>query len=370
VSEPTAKGIGGAFAITGKSSEKEITSELLRVTPALTEFFVSENTVKGIGGAFAITGKSSGKEIASELLRVTPALTEFFVSEDTDKGIGGAFAITGKSSGKDISGELLRVTPTLTEFFVSDNAVKGIGGGFAITGKTPEKESGMYNIFTVQPERTEIYVKNNPLKAGIPGFSIFGLDDEFNTGELFSVTEQGAVVNGSMAVPPDVITGGIEGIDQSMAMGGGAVTDDGGSAIIEVGIIYSKSGILNTSLSFDNPAVAGIVIGDPAFADDFSGLSMSGLAPGTTYQVRAFAVNEDGATGYGDIKTFTTEAPFTFTVNVMDEASVAIPNATVTLITYSPIYTTFTNPEGDYVFGLAAGSYDIQVVADGYDDLL
>jgi hypothetical protein len=287
------------------------------------------------------------------------------VTQPAKKGIAGGLAITGKTASKGLV-EIMNVTPDYTQILIDETATGGDSkSGFSISGRSNSKASGMYDIFTVQPERTEIYVKNNPMKAGIPGFSIFGLDNEFNSGELFSVTEQGALVNGTMAVPPKVTTGLTESYSQTEASVSGSVTDDGGSAITQVGVIYNMTGLLNTQMDLSNSMVAGMQTTDPAFADSYT-VSLMGLAPGTTYQVRTFAMNADGATGYGDIKTVTTQPGYEVTFSVYTESdSTAINDA---VITVSDAYygTSFTNPPGDYVFNLAAGYYDIEVVADGY----
>ncbi len=366
VDEPTAKDTRGGFAISGRTSGKA-EQEFLKITPGLTEFFVDEtSTAKDTRGGFAISGRTSGKT-TSEIFRLTNDYTRFYVDETTTtKDTRGGFAISGRTSGKAVDQDILKVTPGLTEVFVEETAGKDTRGGFAISGRTSGKSDGLYDVLTVKPERTEIYVKDDPTKSIIPGFSIFGMDNQFNTGELFTVTEQGATVNGSMAVAPDVTTAAIESITQTTAMGGGQVTDSSGSTIIEVGIIYNKSGILNTGISTVDPSVSGIITGDPINAADFSGLTINYLDAGTTYQVRAYAMNADGATGYGDVVTFTTEPPYNVSFDVTDTQGSPISNATITVTEQILPFSSITNAEGNYDFQLAAGEYEVQVVAYGY----
>ncbi|PLX19701.1 MAG: hypothetical protein C0599_10455, partial [Salinivirgaceae bacterium] len=360
VEESTVKGVKGGFAITGNTTKGLV--DVLNITPTLTEFFVDEPVTKEKGG-FAITGNTTKGLI--DVLNITPTLTEFFVDEPVTKEKGG-FAITGNSNKGLV--DVLNITPSLTQFLIDESVVKE-KGGFAISGRGNVKELGDYDIFTVQPERTEIYVKNNPLKAGIPGFSIFGLDDQFGAGELFSVSEAGTFVNTNLAVAPKVTTAAVEGITQSEAFGGGAVTDSSGSSIIEVGIIYSTTGLPSLDMTFGDPSVSGIISGDPAFADGFSGLYMSGLGAGVTYQVRAYAVNADGGTGYGSIVTFTTLPPYTVTFEVKDSFNeFPIANATITLYQSFYPYSTITNAPGDYTFELVGGLYNVTATADGFWD--
>jgi protocatechuate 3,4-dioxygenase beta subunit len=339
------------------------TKDLMVVGPNETTFYVEEPVTKESRGGFAITGRNNTKNTLEDLLLIKPTITEFFVETPVKESRGG-FAITGRNNTK-ATFELMNITPEYTRFTVEESITKESRGGFAITGRNNTKETGLYDIFTVQPERTEIYVKNNPLKEGIPGFSIFGLDDQFNTGELFSVTEHGAVVNGSMAVAPDVETGNIEGVTQTEALVSGAVTDSSGSPIVQVGIIYNKSGLLNTGLDFSNSFEAGMVTVNPSFANAFTA-SLTGLNAETTYQVRAFAINQDGATGYGDIKIFTTDSAFNVTFNILTPDEMPIPDATVSILEQYSETVLITNNPGDYSFQLAMGTYQLEAIADGY----
>ena len=364
VEESTVKGLKGGFAITGNSNKGLV--DILNITPTLTEFFVDEPVNKEKGG-FAITGNSNKGLV--DVLNITPSLTQFMIDESINKEKGG-FAISGRGNVKELGDDLFQVTTELTQVFVNETTTKETKGGFAVTGKDNLKKSddGYYSIFTVQPERTEIYVKDNPLKEGIPGFSIYGLDDEFGAGELFSVSEAGTFVNTTLAVAPKVTTGGIVGITQTQAFGGGSVTDSSGSEIIEVGIIYNNTGALSLEIPFNDPSVSGIVMGDPAQAESFSGLLMQGLEPGVTYQVRAYAINADGATGYGAISTFTTLFPYNVSFNVMNSESIPINNATITVNQDFFPYNSTTNAEGDYNFGLAGGNYWFNISAQGFYD--
>ena len=368
VDESTAKESRGGFAISGRNSNKTLIGDLLTITPTLTEFIVDEPTVKESRGGFAVSGRNSTK-VTEDLLLIKPSITEFFVDEPDAKESRGGFAISGRNSTKATDNEIFTVTPSLTEIFIPETInAKESRGGFAISGRNSTKESGLYDIFTVQPERTEIFVKNDPAKDGIPGFSIFGLDDQFGAGELFSVSELGTVVSTALAVAPKVTTGAVISITQTEAYGGGSVTDSSGSTIIEVGIIYNTMGALNLDMTFDDPSVSGLISGDPAFAESFTGLYMNGLGAGVTYQVRAYAINADGATGYGAISTFTTLPPYSVSFNVMTDVSTPIPNATITVNQDFFPYNSTINTEGDYNFELAGGNYWVNVVAQGFYD--
>ena len=93
-----------------------------------------------------------------------------------------------------------------------------------------------------------------------------------------------------------VSTNNVEGITQTAAVCGGNVTDDGGANVTARGICWSVS--QNPTID-DNATYNGT--GTGSFTSN-----ISGLTAGTTYYVRAYAVNNQG-TAYGEERTFITE---------------------------------------------------------------
>ena len=91
---------------------------------------------------------------------------------------------------------------------------------------------------------------------------------------------------------PDVVTNQVTDITTTAATVGGEIVSDGGSAITECGVCY-KTG------NEDWTCVA-LTATNNAFST-----ALEGLAPNTTYTVRAYATNE-GGTGYGEEVSFTT----------------------------------------------------------------
>jgi len=77
---------------------------------------------------------------------------------------------------------------------------------------------------------------------------------------------------------------------------GGNVTDDGGATITERGIVYNTTGTPNV----DDDTKVEIGDGDGSFSDE-----ITGLTTGTTYYVRAFAINIAGLS-YGNEESFIT----------------------------------------------------------------
>lgn len=105
--------------------------------------------------------------------------------------------------------------------------------------------------------------------------------------EIRFVTDGGAL--------PEVVTKGVSDITLSTALGSGNVVSDGGATVTERGLCWSINH--NPTLN-DTHGNSGTGLGN------FT-ISMSGLAEGTTYYVRAYATNSVG-TSYGDEVGFTT----------------------------------------------------------------
>jgi len=95
---------------------------------------------------------------------------------------------------------------------------------------------------------------------------------------------------------PSVSTSTVTGVTHNSAATGGNVTSAGGTAVTERGVVYAtvQSPTIETSLK----VVSGNGIGS------FTA-SLSGLAPATTYFVRAYATNSAG-TAYGEQVSFDT----------------------------------------------------------------
>ncbi|MCW5907390.1 MAG: hypothetical protein KIS94_06000 [Chitinophagales bacterium] len=94
---------------------------------------------------------------------------------------------------------------------------------------------------------------------------------------------------------PALTTNTVYNISLNSAMGGGNITDDGGSALTGSGVCWSTSPNPTTA---DATSAAGTVTGS------FNAL-ITGLTPNTLYYVRAYATNAQG-TAYGNELSFTT----------------------------------------------------------------
>jgi len=101
----------------------------------------------------------------------------------------------------------------------------------------------------------------------------------------------------SAYIPPTVTTDAVTNISYTTATGGGNVTADGGFPIIARGVCYSTS---------PNPAITDPHTMEPGTLGPFTS-NITGLTPGTTYYVRAYATSSV-VTGYGNEVTFTTSS--------------------------------------------------------------
>lgn len=152
-----------------------------------------------------------------------------------------------------------------------------------ITGNHESDEEGIgtfsFEINELIADETyyvRAYAKN---KVGIA----YGEEKSFTTGD---------------AVLPTVITSDITNITWTTAKGGGEVLSDGDAEITERGICWGTSH--NPTIS-DNNAQSGSGVGEYV-------VNMNGLVAGTTYYVKAYAINRIGV-GYGEEKSFFTSNP-------------------------------------------------------------
>jgi hypothetical protein len=107
------------------------------------------------------------------------------------------------------------------------------------------------------------------------------------------------------AVLPTVTTTAVSDITALSSVSGGAIISSGGAEIVNRGVCWSTS---------SNPTIANNVTQDGG--SPFTSF-ISGLAPNTTYYVRAFATNSVG-TAYGNQVSFTTPAFVITTTAVSD----------------------------------------------------
>lgn len=141
--------------------------------------------------------------------------------------------------------------------------------------------------------------------------------------------------------PPTVTTSAVSSIASTTATGNGDVTSDGGSSITERGVCWKTSTGPTTA---DTKATSAGTTG--AFT-----ASMTSLTAGTTYYVKAYAINAEG-TSYGSEVSFTTDAAPTVTTQAVSAVAetTATGNGNVTADNGDAItergvcWNTLTNP--------------------------
>ena len=138
-----------------------------------------------------------------------------------------------------------------------------------------------------------------------------------NADGLVSVThgtyaeEDNLTVSSGSATPPTVTTTAVTSITSISASSGGNITSNGGASVTARGVCWSTS---------QNPTTGDNKTTDSTGSGSFSS-NITGLNPGTTYHVRAYATNSEG-TAYGNDLPFTTEAAVAPTVTTTAVTSI------------------------------------------------
>ena len=155
-------------------------------------------------------------------------------------------------------------------------------------------------------------------------------------GKLKSFTTQSAAM-------PTVTTSSVTYISYTSATVRGNVNSDGGATVTEHGVVYSTT---------QNPTTSNSKVSNGSGTGPFT-CSLNNLQDGTTYYVRAYAVNKKG-TSYGEQKSFTTTAYALPTVATSAVTNITYTSATVggnvtsdggaTVTERGVVYSTSQNP--------------------------
>jgi uncharacterized protein (TIGR02145 family) len=117
-------------------------------------------------------------------------------------------------------------------------------------------------------------------------------------------------------VAPSISTVAVSDISFKAATSGGTITSDGNDPITAKGICWSVTA---------NPTTADSKTSDGTGSSGFTSY-LTGLTPGTTYHVRAYATNNVG-TGYGNEVTFTTTSLAVPVLTTADVGSISYTTA-------------------------------------------
>jgi len=173
----------------------------------------------------------------------------------------------------------------------------------------------------------------------------------------FAYGDEVSFTVGQHLVLPTVTTAVVTDISATTAVGGGNVTNDGGAEVTERGVCWSTS---------PDPTM------DDSHASNGAGMGsytcmMTGLTPGTTYYVRAYAINANGLS-YGEQTEFVTE--MALPTVILDEASGVTISYSVTddggaeVVEHGVCYGTTQSPtaSGNHVSGgSGTGSFTVEL---------
>lgn len=160
--------------------------------------------------------------------------------------------------------------------------------------------------------------------SGSAGTYKFGFAS-FNTGDqiLSPILVIDNAPGGNFAPgQPILVTTPVNSVGSTTAVSGGNITSDGGAPVTDRGVCWNTTG---------SPTTADAHTNDGAGIGSFTS-NLSGLTPGTTYFLRAFATNSAGTT-YGGQVTFTTVNPIPADPTSISTSANPICNGTSTQLT-------------------------------------
>ena len=237
------------------------------------------------------------KSTLKKLALLTVAMIVGFASCEDDFG--------PEHTRPDSGGDLATVTTNNVTSITANSAICGgnvtSDGGNTITARgicwsTSQKPTTEDNATYSGTGIGSFTANITGLEAGttyyVRAYAVNSKGTAYGTQKAFTTT---TTDGGSSEELPTVTTNGVTSVTENSAVCGGNVSSDGGSTVTARGVCWSTSQNPTTN---DNTTYNGSDTG--SFTSN-----ISGLTAGTTYYVRAYAVNSQG-TAYGMQKTFTT----------------------------------------------------------------
>ncbi len=230
----------------------------------------------------------------------------------------------GTAYGQQLSLTTLTTTPTVTTAAVAGVTTTAAqsGGNVTSDGGAAVAARGVCWNTVGTPTTADAKTSNGTGKGNFTS-NLTGLTPATTYYvRAYATNAQGTAYGGELSfttpavVVPTVTTSAVANVTTRTADCGGEVTADGGAAVTARGVCWNTAG---SPTNADDSAVGGT--GTGSFTCD-----VSGLAPGTTYFMRAYATNSAG-TAYGDEVSFTTVALTVPTVTTAAVSSVTTTTA-------------------------------------------
>jgi hypothetical protein len=248
--------------------------------------------------------------------------------EDTATAVPNGSTSVSTANGTDFGSRLLNMEGEMHTFTVRNDGTAGL----TITSATVN--SPQYAVFntailgTIAPGTSRNFnVQFQPSTAG-EHFATISIQSNDPDESPYTFRVRGLAV-GTPATLPSVTTQPLTSVSATSVTANGTVTDEGGSTVSDRGFIYSTQ-------SFPTIGDGGTISYEGNGAGSFSSLiTFEWMPPGTTYYLRAYAINDVGV-AYGNQVTFTTDSPAPPTIRTTSATNVTQTSATVgAVITHS-----------------------------------
>ena len=227
--------------------------------------------------------------------------------------------------------------------------------GEGVGNVTVTPNSGMYYAVTSNSGGYAIPISS-------PGAYTLTFSGAVDGVKSVTVGAESVLLDGAFTAPtatsPTVTTTAASSVTSTSASSGGNVISDGGASITARGVCWSTSA---------NPTTSNGTTTDDTGVGAFTS-AITGLSPGTTYHVRAYATNSANLTGYGDNISFDTSNILYVSSDedcgTKDPCYGSIQEAINVALTGFVILV----KQGIYAESLSLGSAKTLVIKGGYDE--
>ncbi len=258
------------------------------------------------GGPYTLYGTTADKTVSQmDIAGLTPGTTYYFVVQTRTDSHGNNNNTLNSEDSAEVTASTLLTPPIVTTTEVSaitrDTAVSG--GQITANGGAPVTGRGICWSTSENPTTSD-----NPIAADISSLTFTCPITGLTPGTVYHVRAYAGNSAGTgygndvsftttAAGVPVLTTAAITGITRTTAVSGGNVIENGGAEITNQGVCWSTS---------PGPTTDDGLTSEDTGSRTFRS-TITGLTPGTTYYVRAYAENSAG-TGYGNEVNFTTTA--------------------------------------------------------------